>query len=120
MASQTHVTWFGQSAFKIVTPAGNVLLIDPWLANPKNPSGKEDLANLKRVDLIFVTHGHSDHVGDAVEIAKKTGAKLSTGETTRRFGGRNAYSPATCQVASLWNAAIALASAEVFAPRSFS
>lgn len=79
MASQTQLTWFGQSAFKIVTPAGNVLLIDPWLQNPKNPNGKEDLANLKRVDLIFVTHGHSDHVGDAVEIAKKTGAKLVAG-----------------------------------------
>lgn len=76
MASQTQVTWFGQSAFKIVTPAGNVLLIDPWLQNPKNPNGKEDLANLKRVDLIFLTHGHSDHVGESVDIAKKTGAKL--------------------------------------------
>ena len=73
---QTQLTWYGQSAFKIVTPAGNVLLIDPWLTNPKNPSGKSDLANLKRVDLILITHGHSDHVGDAVEIGKRTQAKL--------------------------------------------
>jgi L-ascorbate metabolism protein UlaG (beta-lactamase superfamily) len=76
MASQTQVTWFGQSAFKIVTPAGNVLLIDPWITNPKNPNGAGDLADLKRVDLILLTHGHSDHVGESVEIAKKTGAKL--------------------------------------------
>ena len=76
MASQTQLTWYGQAAFKLVTPAGNVLLIDPWLTNPKNPNGKEDLAKLKRVDLIFITHGHSDHVGDSVEIAKRTGAKL--------------------------------------------
>ncbi|MEY2485679.1 MAG: hypothetical protein QOH39_1327 [Verrucomicrobiota bacterium] len=74
--AQTHLTWYGQSAFKIVTPAGNVLLIDPWITNPKNPSGKSDLANLKRVDLILITHGHSDHVGDAVEIGKRTQAKL--------------------------------------------
>ena len=74
--SQTQLTWYGQSAYKIVTPAGNVLLIDPWLKNPKNPNGEKDLANLKRVDLIFITHGHSDHVGESVEIAKKTGAKL--------------------------------------------
>jgi L-ascorbate metabolism protein UlaG (beta-lactamase superfamily) len=74
--SQTQLTWYGQSAFKIVTPVGNVLLIDPWLTNPKNPNGKADVANLKRVDMIFLTHGHSDHVGDSVEIAMKTGAKL--------------------------------------------
>jgi L-ascorbate metabolism protein UlaG (beta-lactamase superfamily) len=76
MATQTQLTWYGQSAYKIVTPAGNVLLVDPWLTNPTNPKGKDDVANLKRVDLIFLTHGHSDHVGDTVEIAKKTGAKL--------------------------------------------
>jgi L-ascorbate metabolism protein UlaG (beta-lactamase superfamily) len=79
MASQTQLTWFGQSAFKIVTPAGKILMIDPWITNPKNPTGKEDLANLKKVDLILVTHGHSDHVGDAVEIAKETRAKLVAG-----------------------------------------
>jgi L-ascorbate metabolism protein UlaG (beta-lactamase superfamily) len=79
MASQTQVIWYGQSAFKITTPSGHVLLIDPWIMNPRNPNGKDDLANLKQVDLILVTHGHSDHVGNAVEIAKKTGAKLVAG-----------------------------------------
>jgi len=76
MASQTQITWYGQSAFKITTPGGNVLLIDPWITNPKNPNAKDDLAKLDKVDFIFVTHGHSDHVGDAVEIAKRTRAKL--------------------------------------------
>jgi L-ascorbate metabolism protein UlaG (beta-lactamase superfamily) len=79
MISQTQLTWYGQSAFKIITPTGNVLVIDPWLTNPKNANGKADLTNLKRVDLILLTHGHSDHVGDSVEIAKKTGAKLVAG-----------------------------------------
>jgi len=76
MASQTHLTWFGQSAYKIVTPSGKTLLIDPWIANPTNPNAKEDLAGLQQVDLIALTHGHSDHVGETMEIAKKTGARL--------------------------------------------
>jgi L-ascorbate metabolism protein UlaG (beta-lactamase superfamily) len=73
---ETQLTWYGQSAFKIVTPAGKVLLIDPWLTNPVYDKGKDELSSLKDVDLILVSHGHSDHVGDAVEIGKKTRAKL--------------------------------------------
>jgi L-ascorbate metabolism protein UlaG (beta-lactamase superfamily) len=76
ISMETQLTWYGQSAFKIVTPSGNVLLIDPWLTNPVHDRGKEEIAALKRVDLILITHGHSDHVGDAVEIAKRTRAKL--------------------------------------------
>lgn len=71
----TELTWYGQSAFKIVTPAGKVLLVDPWIANPVNPD-KAALDKLDKVDLILLTHGHGDHVGNSVDIAKKTGAKL--------------------------------------------
>ena len=75
-AGKTELTWYGHSAFKLTTPAGKVLLIDPWITNPSNKNGKEDLAKLDKVDLVLLTHGHGDHIGDAVEIAKKTGAKL--------------------------------------------
>ena len=71
--------WFGHAAFSITTPKGTVLLIDPWLRNPANPdvkASKDPLATLARVDYILITHGHRDHVGDAVEVAKKTGAAL--------------------------------------------
>jgi L-ascorbate metabolism protein UlaG (beta-lactamase superfamily) len=73
---ETQLTWYGHAAFKIKTPTGKVLLIDPWVTNPTFASGKDELTNLDRVDLIFLTHGHSDHVGNAVEIGKRTGATL--------------------------------------------
>jgi L-ascorbate metabolism protein UlaG (beta-lactamase superfamily) len=73
---ETQLTWYGQSGFKVVTPAGSVLLIDPWLTNPVYEKGKDELSSLKRVDLILLSHGHSDHVGNAVEIGKRTHARL--------------------------------------------
>jgi L-ascorbate metabolism protein UlaG (beta-lactamase superfamily) len=79
MAQETKIKWFGHAAFAITTPKGKVLLIDPWLSNPLNPEAKDDkdaLAAVPKVDYILLTHGHRDHVGDAVEIAKKTGAIL--------------------------------------------
>lgn len=75
-AETAKVTWYGHAAFKVVTPGGKVLLVDPWISNPANPNAKKDLEGLQKVDLIFLTHGHTDHIGDSVEIAKKTGAKL--------------------------------------------
>jgi len=78
-AQETRLTWFGHAAFAITTPKGKILLIDPWLRNPANPDvkgGKDPLAAVTRVDYILITHGHRDHVGDAVEIARKTGAAL--------------------------------------------
>jgi L-ascorbate metabolism protein UlaG (beta-lactamase superfamily) len=73
---ETQLTWYGHAAFKIKTATGKILLIDPWLTNPAFPSGKAELTGLDRVDLIFLTHGHSDHVGNTVEIGKRTGASL--------------------------------------------
>jgi L-ascorbate metabolism protein UlaG (beta-lactamase superfamily) len=75
-AKNTQLLWYGQSAYKLTTPSGKVLLLDPWLENPANPNGKADLQKLDRTDLILVTHGHGDHIGNAVEISKKTQAKL--------------------------------------------
>jgi L-ascorbate metabolism protein UlaG (beta-lactamase superfamily) len=73
--AQTKIHWYGHAALRIETPSGAVLLIDPWLGAPTNPD-KDSLAKLTRVDYILVTHGHWDHIQDAVEIGKKTGAIL--------------------------------------------
>ena len=72
---KTKLHWYGQAAWKITTPSGGVILVDPWLTVPTNPD-KNSIKELGRVDYILITHAHSDHVGNALEIAKKTGAKV--------------------------------------------
>ncbi|MHB1215165.1 MAG: metal-dependent hydrolase [Thiobacillus sp.] len=77
----TQLTWFGHAAFRIVTPKGTVLYLDPWLNNPVNPAAGKDkdaLAGIDKADYVLITHGHFDHVGDSVALAKKTGARLVT------------------------------------------
>ena len=73
--AKTTLTWMGHAAFRITTPKGKTILVDPWITNPANPTGKDDVKKVA-ADLILVTHGHFDHVGDANDIAKRTKAKL--------------------------------------------
>ena len=67
------ITWFGHSAFLLKSPGGKSVLIDPWLDNPKAPAGAKEIAP---VDLILLTHGHSDHVGNTIDVAKRTKAPV--------------------------------------------
>ena len=81
LSATTTLKWHGHAAFEITTPEGKVLMIDPWLKNPTNPAAqnnKDPLADIKQVDFILLTHGHNDHVGDSVALAKKTWARLVT------------------------------------------
>ena len=78
-AAPTRITWHGHATFEVLTPKGTVVLIDPWLNNPKNPEGGKDkdlVKSLERADYILLTHAHTDHIGDSTAIAEKTGAKL--------------------------------------------
>ncbi|TSA22355.1 metal-dependent hydrolase [bacterium] len=68
-----NLTWFGHSAFLLKAPLGRSVLIDPWLENPKAPPGAKAITP---VDLILVSHGHSDHVGNTIEIAQRTNATV--------------------------------------------
>ncbi|HYG98082.1 MAG TPA: metal-dependent hydrolase [Terriglobales bacterium] len=63
------LTWLGHATFRLETPGGKTILIDPWvMGNPMCPDGEK---NIRKVDVMLCTHGHFDHIGDAVEIAKK-------------------------------------------------
>ncbi|HEU4451139.1 MAG TPA: metal-dependent hydrolase [Gaiellaceae bacterium] len=71
--ADTAVTWLGHAAFRIDTPGGKRIYLDPWLENPKCPEGEREP---ERVDVIALTHGHDDHVGQTVELAKRFGCPV--------------------------------------------
>ena len=71
--ANASLTWLGHAAFRIDTPGGKRIYVDPWLDNPKCPENEK---SPERVDLIALTHGHNDHVGATVELAQKFGCPV--------------------------------------------
>lgn len=67
------VTWLGHAAFQCEID-GYTVLIDPCL--DENPAASCASTDIKQADFILITHGHGDHVGDAIEMAKRTGAMV--------------------------------------------
>jgi len=68
------ITWLGHAAFLLKSPAGKRILFDPWVTgNPLTPESGKKIGSL---DLILITHGHSDHTGDAVSIGRSSGAQV--------------------------------------------
>ena len=66
--------WLGHSAFKFISQSGSIIYVDPFLKD--NPSTPEEYKEITEADFILLTHGHEDHVGDTLEIAKNTGCKV--------------------------------------------
>jgi len=72
--ADTTLTWLGHASFRLDTADGKRIYVDPFLnGNPKCPESEQSPG---RADVIALTHGHGDHVGDTVDIAKKTGATV--------------------------------------------
>jgi L-ascorbate metabolism protein UlaG (beta-lactamase superfamily) len=66
--ADVSVTWLGHASFRVDSPGGKRIYVDPWLGNPKCPGSEKEP---ERIDVIALTHGHTDHVGETVELAKK-------------------------------------------------
>ena len=71
--SSLAFTWLGHGTFQFKLPTGHVILMDPWTdGNPAYPKGHK----IDRIDTICITHGHFDHIHDAVPLAKKFGPQV--------------------------------------------
>ena len=74
LPKDTRLTWLGHSTFRIETPGGRTIFLDPWVRN--NPSCPAPLKKVDRADLLLITHAHFDHIGDTIEIAKTLRPKI--------------------------------------------
>ena len=74
LGKETRFTSYGHATFGVETPGGRRVIIDPWLT--ENPSCPDSLKKIDELDLILLTHGHFDHIGDVVPLAKKTGCPV--------------------------------------------
>ncbi len=91
IGKEVKITYLGHAAFRFTSPKGVVLYIDPFLSgNPKTPP---EWKTVEKADLILLTHGHGDHVGDTLAIAEKTQAKIvampELGRYLTRKGAKN-------------------------------
>lgn len=74
MDTSVQAFWLGHSAFKLVSPGGTQILVDPFLS--QNPTTPDEHKKQDDIDYILLTHGHADHVGDTLEIARQTGCQV--------------------------------------------
>jgi len=69
-----RLTWLGHATFRMETPEGKTFYVDPWIGG--NPACPESEKNVKKADVLVITHGHFDHIADAVELGKREGTTV--------------------------------------------
>lgn len=72
--NRLSITWLGHATFILTSPGGKRIVTDPWLEG--NPACPASMKKIDKADLILVSHGHFDHVGDLVAVARGTGATV--------------------------------------------
>jgi L-ascorbate metabolism protein UlaG (beta-lactamase superfamily) len=93
------IRYFGISAFELITEAGVKILIDPCISsNSLSPIGIDDFSD---IDLILVTHGAPDHMGDAIELQRRTNATIVSGPAVRVHAWKQGV-PKNKSIALLW------------------
>ncbi|HZM19161.1 MAG TPA: MBL fold metallo-hydrolase, partial [Gaiellaceae bacterium] len=66
--ADVQLTWLGHGSFRFDTPGGKRVYLDPYLDNPKCPEGEKEP---ERIDILALTHGHNDHVGNSVDLINR-------------------------------------------------
>ncbi|MCZ6639022.1 MAG: MBL fold metallo-hydrolase, partial [Candidatus Dadabacteria bacterium] len=69
-----ELTYMGHSTFKIKSPEGKILILDPWVDG--NPMCPDNLKKIDRLDIMAITHAHFDHIGDSVRIGNEFQPKV--------------------------------------------
>jgi L-ascorbate metabolism protein UlaG (beta-lactamase superfamily) len=72
--STLSITWLGHATFVLKSPGGKRIILDPWVTG--NPSAPPSAKQLGALDLMLITHGHTDHTHDAVSIGRSSGAHV--------------------------------------------
>jgi L-ascorbate metabolism protein UlaG (beta-lactamase superfamily) len=66
--ADVQLTWLGHASFRFDSPGGKRVYVDPFLENPKCPEGEKEP---ERIDVLALTHGHSDHLGESVQLINR-------------------------------------------------
>ncbi len=73
IGKDTKITWYGHATFLYETPGGKRIMIDPWLDG--NPACPDNMKRVDNLDLLLITHGHFDHISDALRVAETASPK---------------------------------------------